>query len=247
MRPMHADSDIIADYTRLVGQLSNEEARYYLRFGFIPRALQIKEARFQLLQVMEKSGGSALDVYHTTSLNMYLNSLYFNMCGAMDNLAWGMQHEASVVDDLGKDKRDVGLFARKFKQGLKNIDSSVAKTLGDCTEWGREMKEFRDPIAHRIPLYISRCVITTESQKEEYRAYERNLGETDYSEDPNAYMEAFRNMLQVGTFKAVFLGVYSSGQIKQYPLTRTVKCDYQAFWKIAEIVLGFLAKKSADT
>lgn len=78
-------------------------------------------------------------------------------------------------------------------------------------------------------------------------AYAKILREADYSEDSSAYMETLRNMHKVGTFEAVFFGVNSSGQIKQYPLTRTIKCDYQAFWKIAEAILGFLTKKSADT
>lgn len=244
---MHADSNIIADYQKLVCQLSSEKAGIHIRHGFILRALQIKEARFQLSQVMEKSGGAALDVYQATSLNMYLNSLYFNMSGALDNLAWGMQYESSVVDDLGKSKYDVGLFTKKFKQGLERIDSSVAKALASCAKWHKELKEFRDPIAHQIPLYISPRVITTESQKEKYMAYAKILREADYSEDSSAYMETLRNMHKVGTFEAVFFGVNSSGQIKQYPLTRTIKCDYQAFWKIAEAILGFLTKKSADT
>ena len=78
---MNQDFMVIGKGQELVSKLTDQRAKKYLRFGFIIRALQIKESWFQLNGLLEKDGGKNRNPYETVQTNIYLNSFYLNLLG----------------------------------------------------------------------------------------------------------------------------------------------------------------------
>jgi hypothetical protein len=240
---MPQDIFIIGDYQSLVSKLSDQRARKYLFYGFNMRALQIKETKFQLSQTIEKAGGKNLSPYDICHVNIFLNAFYLIMHGALDNLAWTMQHEFSIIDganESDKSRNYIGLFHNKFRNGLKCIDSETVDSLMQYDEWFSELKKFRDPAAHRMPLYCAPGVVTSE-QQDQYKAAADKLSAQNYMKDPSSYMEAQYELSRVGNFQPIFTSFGESDDIL-YPLLRTIELDYHPFWEVANCILGFFEK-----
>lgn len=240
---MPRDSSTIGDYQLLVSKLSDPRARKYLLYGFNMRALQIKETKFQLSQTIEKAGGKNLSPYDICHVNIFLNAFYLNMLGALDNLAWAMQHEFSIIDGANasdKSRNGIGLFHNKFQDGLKRIDGETVDSLLQYHEWFSELKKFRDPAAHRMPLYCAPGVVTSEHQGQ-YKAAADKLSAQNYLKDPNSYMDAQYELSMVGNFQPIFTS-FSESEDMLYPLLRTIERDYHPFWEVANYMLGFFEK-----
>ncbi len=84
-----------------------------------------------------------------------LQSFILNIFGALDNLAWIWVQEKDLRDTKGQplSKYDVGLSKKRklvrasFSQGLRDY-------LAKVDPWLETMEDYRDALAHRIPLYI---------------------------------------------------------------------------------------------
>ncbi len=240
---MPRDIFTIGDYQVLVSKLSDPRARKYLLYGFNMRALQIKETKFQLSKTIEKAGGKNLSPYDICHVNIFLNAFYLNMLGALDNLAWTMQHEFSIIDganESDKSRNSIGLFHIKFRNGLKRIDSETVDSLMQYDEWFSELKKFRDPAAHRMPLYCAPGVVTSEHQ-DRYKAAADKLLAQNYMKDPSSYMDAQYGLSMVGNFQPIFTSFGESDDML-YPLLRTIELDYHPFWELAHCILGFFEK-----
>jgi hypothetical protein len=240
---MPRDIFTIGDYQLLVSKLSDPRARKYLLYGFNMRALQIKETKFQLSKTIEKAGGKNLSPYDICHVNIFLNAFYLNMLGALDNLAWTIQHEFSIIDGANEnDKRrnSIGLFHIKFRDGLKRIDSETVDSLMQYDEWFSELKKFRDPAAHRMPLYCAPGVVTSEHQ-DRYKAAADKLLVQNYMKDPSSYMDAQYELSMVGNFQPIFTSFGESDDML-YPLLRTIELDYHPFWELAHCIKGFFEK-----
>jgi hypothetical protein len=97
------------------------------------------------------------------------------------------------------------------------------------------MKEFRDPAAHRMPLYCPPGVMLDDHQKE-YKKATENLSKQKYSDENDDYMNALREQSNIGSFFPIFIGS-SEIEIKIYPIDKTLFEDYSPFWELSIIVL----------
>jgi len=245
---MYSDSFIVGDYQALLAELSDERAKKYLKFGFNMRALQIMETRFQISEAIEKAGGKNLGPYQICQTNIFLNSFYLNMLGAIDNLAWVIQHEFSVIEGASegnKKRNDISLFGKKYLQSLRVIDESAANHISEHKDWFAELKEFRDPAAHRMPLYCPPGVVNSE-QIDEYNDAKTKLASKNYLEDSRSYMDAQHELAMVGKFQPIFTS-FSEEEDKIYPLLRTIENDYFPFWSLGSYVLSFFRENLTST
>jgi len=235
---MLRDLEVIGEFQKLVSKISNDKAMHYLRHGYGVRALQAMESRFQLIRIVEKSGGENLNPYETTNVNMLLNAFYLNLIGAIDNLAWALHYELNIIEgakENNKKRNYIGLFSNRFQDALQLLKPDMVIQLNNYKEWFLEIKEFRDPAAHRIPLYCAPGVICDEHEEEYAKAKEHFLKQ-DYRENRDSYMNAQWALSRVGVFEAVFVCYTESFDQVAYPLSRTIDNDYQPFWEISEIV-----------
>src|SRR4029079_8316843 len=95
-----------------------------------------------------------------------------NIYGVSDNLAWIYILEKGITLQPSR----VGLFNRETQKHLpqKVLDYLRSKTI---KEWhGKYAKDYRDALAHRIPLYVPPWTFTP-AQGDKYRELEAMISE----------------------------------------------------------------------
>jgi hypothetical protein len=132
-----------------------------------------------------------------------LQSFVLNTFGALDNLAWIWVHEKKVRDKRGQplSKFDVGLSERR-----KIVRASLSPKLRDymvsVDPWLSAMEDYRDSLAHRIPLYIPPYQLTP-AKLNEYNALEiqrevaLNAGQLELYEQLSVQQEALCTFMPV--------------------------------------------------
>ncbi|MDD3089221.1 MAG: hypothetical protein PHT95_04670, partial [Candidatus Omnitrophica bacterium] len=92
-----------------------------------------------------------------------LHAFFVNICGYCDNLAW------TIVCEKGLDKKlnkmEINLFSEKII-GLMDEDMSKYLKAESMAKWQKEhLKDYRDALSHRIPLYVPPEMVNQESQE----------------------------------------------------------------------------------
>jgi len=86
---------------------------------------------------------------HDTQIN--IQAAIGNAYGCVDNLAWVWVHERGMAQSI--DRRHVGL--RKHNKQVRSTLSAELRTYLDSLEgWFDYLVDYRDALAHRIPVYI---------------------------------------------------------------------------------------------
>jgi hypothetical protein len=238
---MKPEYDLLSISFQLLGDLTNDLAIKYLRFGFIIRTLQIKESIFLLNQLHEKSGSKNREPYETVHTNIYLNSFYINILGAIDNLSWVLHYEFEIIPGANEDnnkRNKISIFHPEFSKRLSSMDRKRTELILEYQPWYKEIKLLRDPAAHRIPLYCPPGILRPED-KEIIQAKKTNLEQTDYSKNPDAYMDNFREMSQIGRFEPIFIS-NTEKEDTIFSLKRTTDHDFNNFCKLSDSILTML-------
>jgi hypothetical protein len=199
--------DETARFVRIGGLQQHPDAKRHLLFGVGRRLVLINRSLVHLLKLPLIGGKRHLKSDERRDLDLYLNSFYFHLRGLLDNLAWGLAYGLSMyggVDEQNEnDRRRVGMFvpgfAKKLGPNLRELADTIEKSRG----WHRELKELRDPIAHRIPIYCVPSMLTREDAvryKRLLAAWHDAFMKGDFDEADRHYSESEN----VGRFVPVF-------------------------------------------
>jgi len=152
----------------------NEKAYEYATQGYMRRLntlLRCLQNVFTMLPP-ESVDVPKRDVLTDATIN--LQAFLFNVFGCIDNLAWVWVHEHGWVHDkqinLPNDKEinrlAVGLGPKS--KGVRNtLSDNLRKYLESLDGWFAGLGEYRDALAHRVPLYIPYAL--PESKAAEYQ------------------------------------------------------------------------------
>ena len=125
--------------------------------GFNRRILMLECSIQHIEETAENANGKPLSIFAIPELAIHVNSLWLNLCGALDNLAWGVAYELSVfrgvAEGPGQGREAVGLDRQKFLTQLELSDPAFAQQIRAYLPWQNELRCLRDPAAHRIPIY----------------------------------------------------------------------------------------------
>ena len=104
-----------------------------------------------------------------------IQSFVLNTFGCLDNLAWIFVYEKGVtkLDGTALDPQSVSLGNKAVRAKFSKEFSAYIDSRDD---WFKAIKEFRDALAHRIPLYIPPFIVTPDVV-DEYNRLERESGE----------------------------------------------------------------------
>jgi hypothetical protein len=154
------------------------------RLGTMVRAVDIVYERLP----PELEGIPARDTVHDATIA--IQSFVSNACGCLDNLAWIWVCEKPVLDDQGKelDPLKVGL-GPKCEYVRNSFSKDFVIYLKSRKKWvDNYLKDFRDSLAHRIPLYIPPFMVSHTSV-DEYNKLERDSTEALRKHDFKRYDE----------------------------------------------------------
>jgi hypothetical protein len=162
------ESRLLVEATSAAGRQASGAARKHLHRGFVIRHLMMQTSRVRIRDAT-LNRRNPLDPFLATELSVYLNGYYLNLRGALDNLAWAATYHYALIDNVdeatSKCRRFCTLESRDFVEALATHRPGIVNLLDEVTSWMDEVKRFRDPAAHRLPLTLVSAILSTDEQE----------------------------------------------------------------------------------
>lgn len=151
-------------------KFNSNSAIAHAQHGYLRRTntlLRVVEIVFELLPPDLDSIPERNTVMDAT---IAVHSFVVNTFGALDNLAWILVFERNVVGSKGQplDRKKVSLASQYIRA---KCGAAFCSYLDSREKWNREMRKFRDSLAHQVPLYIPPFTIK-HADREEYERLE---------------------------------------------------------------------------
>lgn len=193
---------LLGNSARFTRRLSSPNAVRHIKSGVDRRLLMIQSSRVRLRQRATRGRTPPPSPYEIEELNVHINSYYINPRGCLDNIGWAMQYEFSLLPGVTEAKRrnrqDVNLFGKGFLSALERRDAALVDKIRAFSQWEVELRELRDPVAHRVPLSLVGGVLA-EDKREEFEMLQRKAAEPREELEglPRShYIQAAYNLLQ---------------------------------------------------
>lgn len=142
-------------------EMTDANAKEHLLHGSARRLGVIQKAIENIFTSLPPTANSPLGRDSLYDVQINLHAYVINISGIFDNWAWAFVQRHGLLDQVGG-KHCVGLFKNRTVQFLPEILRDYLST-DTLANWQRDyVKEYRDALAHRIPLYIPSAEFTTE-------------------------------------------------------------------------------------
>jgi len=148
----------------LSAQLKNDRAREYLTHGLMRRLATVTRCTENIFSLYPISKASKLSKEARNDLAINLHAFFINISGILDNIAWIVAFEHGIYIDNNNrqvNRGDVCLLGKKrFKRYIPAKLKSYLNQQHIKDWYNQYSKNFRDALAHRIPLYIPPAILT---------------------------------------------------------------------------------------
>lgn len=218
--------------------VKNDKAKEYLAHGVCRRLGTISRCIENIFSIFPVAKSETLTPNERKDAEINLHALVININGLQDNLALVYLHERG---HFAKFKRvDIGLYQSKTQayfppELLAHLNSDPLKS------WhARYSKEFRDALAHRIPLYIPPFALAP-GDSERYRKLERLAWDCLMRHDFEGYEAALIEQDTLCKLLAVYLhSVAEDEQPDMMQLHVQILCDALTAIELVEAVQPYL-------
>lgn len=184
--------------------IQSEKARAYFQYGVMRRLPIIRINLCAIFDIAYSGRISPLDLLGESScLSMHLHSFFYHCYGALDNAAWAFAYEKGFImeaDDWRSKKSKIGFWKKEYSAWLKKDHTALCDVISGHQEANKRMKDIRDAIAHRIPLYVP-TFITHTQHEEQTRLYQKANQAESNSDEYFSLREQADNM---GFFNPLF-------------------------------------------
>lgn len=150
--------------------ITNERVKDYMSHGVCRRLNVLRHTIINVFRNFPPSAEAKLDQETLIAVQINLQAFFINLIGVFDNWAWSFIHLHQLEANVGS-RRNVDMFKSRT-QGL--LPQALQERLSSKTmiRWYSEyLKNYRDALAHRIPLYIPSANLTS-AEEERYNALE---------------------------------------------------------------------------
>jgi hypothetical protein len=198
----------------LAADLKADDAIYYMRYGAGRRLLMMWRAYRTITLTVPPERDKPLSDEEQTTLSRDINVIYMHLRGVLDNFAWCYlyEKEPSLIEHLRT--VDVYLFSREIRKRTTLPD--FWREVDGHAAWATEAKARRDPVAHRIPLYIPFTVVAPD-EVEQYHNLTRAFYEAANKLDFDATDMITEQMHLLGCFLPFFVHHPEEGYVPIYP------------------------------
>lgn len=157
--------DLLQRY--LAREFRSDRAREHARNGFCRRLGTLVRAVDQVYDLLPPEREEIPERDDVVDATIAIQSFVLNTFGCLDNLAWIWVCEKDVrgEDDKELHARQVG-FGQGYRAVLRSLSNEFRDYLESRQKWFGHIKDFRDSLAHRIPLYIPPFMVTPEKADE---------------------------------------------------------------------------------
>ena len=139
-------------------RFQNELAREYAQHGFARRVETLRRCIQNIFRIIPPGTVKVPSRDRLYDGQIQVQSFIANVFGSVDNLAWIFVHERGLDAEIPRGH--VGL--RKANVKVRAASSQEFQTrLDEMERWFGYITEYRDALAHRIPLYIPPGAVLT--------------------------------------------------------------------------------------
>jgi hypothetical protein len=238
---LELESGILEQTSFKASSLTHSQAARHLKEGFIRRHLMMQSSRIFMRENTQPSRTSPLSSYLSVELGVHVNAYYLNLCGALDNLAWLLTYELALNPRISEEDRSrnyCNLFGERFLNDLRTVKPSLTDTLQAELEWNKDIRMFRDPAAHRIPLYAAPGVLN-EADIDEYRKIESMASKSEEERDGEARSSILQRARELAKYYPVMMSS-SSSELQVHSIPDQIAKDHRTFLRVAEAVIKSL-------
>jgi len=216
-----------------------EGAKKHLHCGLLVRVNMLEESAVILDEELQSTDGP-LSSYLATKLTLLLNAYYLNLAGSLDNLAWALVYHHALQEEINEDdlkqRRFAQLLGREFLKAIQQRGlTSLHSKMQGFHDWYWEMREFRDPAAHRIPVLVP-CSIYSEKDVVEANRLDAEAAELYAKGEYAEGMKTFRQTYQLGEQMPVFFSETTS--VRMYDLAGRLNLDHANWYSIVSAVFS---------
>ena len=165
----------------LLSRLKNDKAKEYLMQGAGRRLNIVTRCIENIFDIFPIGQTALLTREELADVVINLDAFFVNLSGLFDNLGWVFAFENELLGEPkdGKLRRnDVGLFNRKTQSRLPDALRTYLQSEHLHNWYSIYSKNYRDALAHRIPLYVPPSVLSGADQ-EKYLELEAQLHALD--------------------------------------------------------------------
>jgi len=216
-------------------------AQHHLIGGFNRRLLMLATSRRVIEEITHSPTDKPIGVYRAIDLAIQLNAYYLHLCGALDNLAWAMQYEWNLipgVTEIGKGRQKIGLFARSFTDALVKSQPSLWSALETHRDWYTDLRDLRDPGAHRVPLYAIPGIMN-EADAEEHQRLSSLATDRGKAGDHHGMMELIHQASNLGGY-APYMSIWTPDGERLVDAWAYVLRDHRTFQQVADLLSTML-------
>lgn len=231
--------ELLLQMMSVMPALKSTKAKEYLMQGVGRRLDILGRCIENVFVIFPISRNTKLIKDELADLGINLHAFFVNVSGLLDNLGWVFAYETNLIvnPDSGKlRKRDIGLFNRKTQEFLPEPLRAYLRSER-LKDWHSEYsKNYRDALAHRIPLYVPPAVLVGNDQKE-YLRLEEEMQTLDFAsaEDRDSYDQMLNKQKSLGESTPFFAHSLDEG-CRPVMLHAQLICDYLT---IEEIIRRF--------
>ena len=209
----HIYMQLMLKLSHMRSDLKSEKACEYLMQGVGRRLNILTRCIKNIFKIFPVEKTDLLIKDDLTDLDINLHAFFVNISGILDNLGWVFVHENCLFGSPkeGKiNKRGVGLFNKKTQTHLRPELNEYLNSESMQAWYKEYSKNYRDALAHRIPLYVPPSALNNE-EKEEYMLLEKKLWDFSSLEVMLRHEEIRKKQSQLGRACPLFAHSLNEG------------------------------------
>ncbi len=183
-------------------RLHDEKAKEYLMQGVARRLTTIYRCIQNIFSLFPPSKSEHLSAEVLTDININLHAFFINIAGVFDNLGWVYVYENALLGKVSEGKiprKGVGLFCSDTQ---KHLSQELSDYLNSerINKWYTDYsKNYRDSLAHRIPLYVPPALLNN-AETGEFQIIEDKIQKLNFfkESDRTQYDELRRVQSKIG-------------------------------------------------
>lgn len=152
--------DLTIKLFKLHNSLKTDNAKEYLTHGVMRRMGIMMRSIENVFTIFPIERIDLLSVDELRDVDINLHAFCINIFGLLDNLAWVLIHEKQPAAQIGK--MSVGLYKDKTQKYLTKEFCRYLNSEGIKKWYDEYLRNYRDALSHRIPLYVPPKTLTPE-------------------------------------------------------------------------------------
>lgn len=227
----------------ILRRFRTDQGREFAQHGFARRLGTMMRAIDLVFELLPPESRGFPDREALEDATISLQSFIMNVFGGFDNLAWMLASEGAFLNSDGYPLRREQLgFSSKHAQFRASLSPAFLTYVDSRGAWFEEMRDIRDSLAHRIPLYIPPfCVI--ESKIDEYNSLEREAARAVEEGQWTGYWQAREQQKALRTFRPLISRSIREGR-RPIVFHAQLIADFATVWEFSGEALAELDRQS---